>query len=293
LKDFHSRRFVILGVGLIGGSVAAALRRAGRVKQIVGVGRSRANMERALALGVVDLVAQDAAEAVLGADVVLLSVPVQQNARVLAQIAASLPPDCLLTDAGSTKRDVVANLREFLPDRLAQCVPAHPIAGAELNGVDAANAGLFVGKNAVVTPLPENRLDAVERTEALWTACGAVVTRMAPEHHDRIFSAVSHLPHVLAFALVNAMSQREDAAELFRFAAGGFRDFTRIAGSSPEMWRDIALANRDALLADIEAYREQLAQLAGMIADADGSAIEAVFSRARQAREQWLRGTKS
>jgi prephenate dehydrogenase len=293
LKDFHSNRFVILGVGLIGGSVAAALRRAGRVREIVGVGRSRANMERALALGVVDMVAEDATKAMIGADVVLLSVPVQQNARVLEQIAATLPPDCLLTDAGSTKRDVVANLRKILPSRLAQCVPAHPIAGAELNGVEAANAGLFVGKNVVVTPLPENRLDAVERTEAMWSACGAVVSRMAPEQHDRIFSAVSHLPHVLAFALVNAMSRREDAEDLFRFAAGGFRDFTRIAGSSPEMWRDIALANRDALLADIEAYREQLAQLAGMIADADGAAIEAVFSRARQAREQWLRGAKA
>ena len=289
LSEFSCNKLVVVGVGLIGGSVAAALRRAGRVRRVVGVGRGRANIERALELKVIDEASDDIAVAVQGADLVLLAVPVQQNDQVLAQLAGSLSAQTLVTDAGSTKMDYVAAVRRLLPALLAHVVPAHPIAGAELTGVDAAHPGLFVDKNVVLTPLPENHVQAVDRIESMWKACGARVSRMSPEHHDRVFSAVSHLPHMLAYTLVHMIATRPDAKELFSFAAGGFRDFTRIASSSPEMWRDIASTNRAALLADIETYQQQLTHLAGLIRDADAEQLGKIFETARNARNAWLR----
>ena len=289
VSEFSCNKLVVVGVGLIGGSVAAALRRAGKVRRIVGVGRGRANIERALELKVIDEASDDIAVAVQGADLVLLAVPVQQNDRVLAQLAESLSAQTLVTDAGSTKMDYVAAVRRLLPALLAHVVPAHPIAGAELTGVTAAQPGLFVDKNVVLTPLPENDIRSVDRIEAMWQACGARVSRMSPEHHDRVFSAVSHLPHMLAYALVHMIATRPDAQELFTFAAGGFRDFTRIASSSPEMWRDIASTNRAALLADIAAYQAQLAHLAALIRDADAEQLGRIFETARNARNAWLR----
>ena len=289
LSEFSCNKLVVVGVGLIGGSVAAALRRAGKVRRIVGVGRGRANIERALELKVIDEASDDIAVAVQGADLVLLAVPVQQNDHVLAQLAKSLSAQTLVTDAGSTKMDYVAAVRRLLPALLANVVPAHPIAGAELTGVNAAQSGLFVDKNVVLTPLPENNIQAVDSIESMWKACGARVSRMSPEHHDRVFSAVSHLPHMLAYTLVHMIATRPDAQELFSFAAGGFRDFTRIASSSPEMWRDIASTNRAALLADIAAYQEQLTHLAGLIRDADAEQLGRIFETARNARNAWLR----
>jgi len=289
LNDFHCDTLVVIGVGLIGGSVAAALRRAGRVRHIVGVGRGRANIERALALRVIDEAIEDVAVAVKGADIVLLAVPVRQNDRVLAQLAASVAAQTLVTDAGSTKGNFVAAVRQLLPSHLSHVIPAHPIAGAELTGVDAANSELFVDRKVVLTPLPENHAGAIDRIESLWRACGAHVSRMSCERHDRVFSAVSHLPHMLAYALVHMIATRPDAPELFSFAAGGFRDFTRIAGSSTEMWRDIALANREVLLADIAGYQRQLGQLAELIRDADAEQLGQIFQTARNARNAWLR----
>jgi prephenate dehydrogenase len=200
-----------------------------------------------------------------------------------------VPPHTLISDAGSTKVDYVAAVRRLLPSHLARVVPAHPIAGAELTGVDAANSGLFVDKNVVLTPLPENLPQAVDRIESMWQACGARVSRMSPSHHDEVFSAVSHLPHMLAYTLVHMIATRPDAQELFSFAAGGFRDFTRIASSSPEMWRDIASSNRDALLADIASYQQQLAHLAELIRTADAEQLGRIFETARNARNAWLR----
>lgn len=289
MSDFHSDRLVVIGVGLIGGSVAAALRRAGKVHRVIGVGRGRANVARALELGIIDDAVEDISAAVKGADAVLIAVPVQQNQRVLAALADALAPGTLVTDAGSTKQDFVAAVRRIAPRHLASVVPGHPIAGAELTGVDAASAGLFEGRNVVLTPLEENQVAAVDRVEAMWKACGARVSRMTPERHDRVFSAVSHLPHMLAYTLVHMLATRPDAEALFGFAAGGFRDFTRIASSSAEMWRDIALANRDALLADIEAYQQQLAELARRLRQADGAEIERIFEAARSARNAWIR----
>ncbi|HEX7954575.1 MAG TPA: prephenate dehydrogenase/arogenate dehydrogenase family protein [Burkholderiales bacterium] len=289
MSDFSCDKLVIVGVGLIGGSVAAALRRAGKVRRIVGVGRGRANIDRALTLGIIDEASDDVAVAARGADIVLLAVPVQQTDRVLARLAAAIDKDTLVTDAGSTKMDYAAAVRKMLPGHLAYAVPAHPIAGAELTGVDAATPELFVGKKVVLTPLPENQPAGIDRIEAMWKACGARVSRMSPEHHDRVFSAVSHLPHMLAYTLVHMIATRPDAQELFSFAAGGFRDFTRIASSSPEMWRDIACSNRDALLADIASFQLQLTHLAALIRDADTQQLEKIFDGARNARDAWLR----
>ena len=289
MSNFHSDRLLVIGVGLIGGSVAAALRRAGKVRRVIGVGRGRANIARALELGVIDDAIEDIAAAVKGTDAVLIAVPVQQNPRVLGALADALTPGTLVTDVGSTKQDFVAAVRRIAPRHLASVVPGHPIAGAELTGVDAASAGLFDGRNVVLTPLEENQAAAVDRVEAMWKACGARVSRMSPERHDRVFSAVSHLPHMLAYTLVHMIATRPDAEALFGFAAGGFRDFTRIAGSSTEMWRDIALANRETLLADIEAFQRELAELARRLRQADGAEIERIFEAARSARNAWIR----
>ncbi len=289
MSDFSCDRLVVVGVGLIGGSVAAALRRAGKVRRIVGVGRGRANIDRALALGIIDEAGDDLSVAARDADIVLLAVPVQQTGCVLAKLAGAVRANTLVTDAGSTKMDYVAALRRILPAHLAQAVPAHPIAGAELTGVDAATPGLFVDKNVVLTPLPETHALAVDRIESMWKACGARVSRMSPEHHDQVFSAVSHLPHMLAYTLVHMIATRPNAQELFSFAAGGFRDFTRIASSSPEMWRDIAASNRDALLADIASYQLQLTHLAELIRNVDTQQLEQIFDSARDARNAWLR----
>ncbi len=289
MSNFHSDRLIVIGVGLIGGSVAAALRRAGSVRRVIGVGRGRANIARALELGVIDEAVEDIAAAVKGADAVLIAVPVQQNPRVLGALADALTPGTLVTDAGSTKQDFVASVRAIASRHLASVVPGHPIAGAELTGVDAASALLFEGRNVVLTPLEENQAAAIDRVEAMWKVCGARVSRMTPERHDRVFSAVSHLPHMLAYTLVHMIATRPDAEALFGFAAGGFRDFTRIAGSSAEMWRDIALANRDALLGDIDAYQQQLTELARSLRRADGAEIERLFEAARRARNALTR----
>ncbi|HVY06323.1 MAG TPA: prephenate dehydrogenase/arogenate dehydrogenase family protein [Burkholderiales bacterium] len=289
MKAFHCAKLVVIGVGLIGGSVAIALRKAGSVDRIVGVGRGRANIQRALELGVIDESASDAALAARDADVVLVAVPVQQTEAVLRSLDAAASSKTLITDAGSTKRDFVSAAGRLLPGHLANVVPAHPIAGAELTGVDAANANLFVDRNVVLTPLPESAQESVDRIEALWKTCGARVSRMTPTRHDQVFSAVSHLPHMLAYALVHMIATRPDAAELFGFAAGGFRDFTRIASSSPEMWRDIATTNREALLEDLASYQNQLSHLADLIRDSSAEQLGEIFQTARDARNAWLR----
>lgn len=280
-------RLVIIGVGLIGGSVALALKHSGQAGRILGIGRRPEELQEALRLGVVDEVATEL-EAVRDADVVLLATPVGQFPAIMQAIAPHLKATAVVTDAGSTKGDVVAAVYANMGAHPGQFVPAHPIAGAEKSGVVAARAELFTGKNVVLTPLPENSAEAVDKVEALWRACGANVCRMTPPAHDAIFAAVSHLPHLLAFALVAEIAGRANAEQLFGFCAGGFRDFTRIAGSSPEMWRDISLANRDALLAELTAYQAQLAGLATLLKNSDAQGLEAVFARAKTARNRWL-----
>ena len=282
------KRVSVIGVGLIGGSFALALKRAKAVDQVTGFGRAGKDLRAALDLKVIDLAATSIADAVRGADLILIATPVRQIHGLLAQIAPHLDADTVVTDAGSTKQDVVSAAREALGARAAQFVPGHPIAGAERSGVDAAQADLFDGRNVVLTPLEENAPHAVERVRAAWTACGANVVEMRDAAHDAVFAAVSHLPHILAYALVDDISTRDNAAELFSFAAGGFRDFTRIASSSPEMWRDIALNNRDALLAEIDAYHARLAEFRKLIDASNGDALERIMADARAARDAWL-----
>ncbi|MFM0594096.1 prephenate dehydrogenase [Paraburkholderia dilworthii] len=292
---FSFNKLVIFGVGLIGGSLARALRERGETtgaRKVIGVGRSSASSARALELGVIDSAValnDDNAlrEALSGADFVLLAAPVAQTQPLLERIAPFLDAETIVTDAGSTKSDVVAAARAALGARIGQFVPGHPIAGREASGPDAALPDLYVNRNVVLCPLPENTAEAVERVAAMWRATGACVRDMSPEQHDRVLASVSHLPHVLSFALVEQILNSPDAALKFSFAAGGFRDFTRIAASSPEMWRDVCVANRAALLEELDSYTAVLARLRAAIEAGDGATLEAVFARSRVARSEW------
>lgn len=280
-------KLVIIGVGLIGGSFALAMKRAGLVGQVVGVGRSLDNLNRAIELGVIDAASQDPAQAVAGADLVMVATPVGQMGRVFDAIAPVLPAQAIVTDAGSTKGDVAQLMRAHLPEHLAYCVPAHPIAGSDRSGAAAAQYGLFEQRRVVLTPLEATLPEAAEAVGQWWQASGARVFSMRADEHDAVFASVSHLPHLLAFAYVEMVANKTDAARCFDFAATGFKDFTRIAGSHPEMWRDISLANREALLADLRTYQAGLAQLTQWVEAGDGAALEQMFQHAREARVQW------
>jgi prephenate dehydrogenase len=281
-------KIVVCGVGLIGGSFALAQKSALATRRVVGMGRSREPLEQALRLGIIDQIATDWGDALEGADLVLLGMPVGQMPAVFAALAPQLGPGTLVTDGGSTKVDVVAAARAALGNKIAQFIPGHPIAGAEKSGVGAATADLYRDKRVVLTPLPENAPEAVARVRAAWEACGAKVSQLAPDAHDRVFAAVSHLPHLLAFALVHDLAGRDNSEELFSFAAGGFRDFTRIASSHPEMWRDICVANRHALLSELDAYMIELMRTRVLLAGGDAAGLEALFSTARARRDAWL-----
>lgn len=281
------QQLAVCGVGLIGGSFALALRQAGAVGRVVGIGRSVASMQAALKLGVVDAVAADWGEALAGTDFVLIAAPVGQMDPIMGAMAPHLRPGVVVTDAGSTKRDVIEAIYRRLGEHLAETVPSHPIAGAEQSGVEAAFPSLYQGRKVVVTPLAENSPAAVARVRAAWQACGAVLHEMSPQEHDRVFAAVSHLPHLLAFGLVHDLAGRANSEQLFSYAASGFRDFTRIAGSHPEMWRDICMANRQALLGELDAYLAELAYLRALLTAGKGDDLECLFKTAREARNAW------
>jgi prephenate dehydrogenase len=284
-------RVVVIGVGLIGGSFALALKQAKACGHVVGVGRNPANLKLALERGAVDSVQSDPARAVEDADLVLVASPVGQFPKIFAAVAPALKPGAILTDGGSTKRDVVKAARKALKKKIGQFVPAHPIAGAEKSGAGAANAELFRGRRVVITPLKENAPESVEKVTQAWSSCGARCSQMTPEQHDSVFAAVSHLPHFLAYALVHEFNGRRNATELFSFAAGGFRDFTRIASSHPEMWRDICVANADKLSTELASYSKKLAAMKKLLARRDGKALEKLFDEARDAREGWMQKT--
>ena len=290
---FVLKKITLFGVGLIGGSFALALRNAGGVGQFVGVGRTATALARARELGIIDIGMTDIAEATSGADLILIAAPVAQTESILASIRPHLQPGTVVTDAGSTKTDIVASARRALGDKIAQFVPGHPIAGRESNGPEAAIADLYVGKKVVLTPLAENSPDDVCRVADAWKLCGAIIHTLTPEKHDCVFAAVSHLPHLLAYALVDDIARKPHADLLFQYAASGFRDFTRIAGSSPEMWRDISLANQAALLDELDSYLLQLTQLRSMLAAGDGVGIEAIYGNAQHARQSWIRSIEA
>ena len=283
------KKIVIFGVGLIGGSVALALKKAGSTAQITGVGRSTESLQTALDLGVIDAASTNVAQAVSDADLILIATPVAQTPVILSAIKPHLGTDTIITDAGSTKSDVLSYASDVLAERASQFVGGHPIAGAEKSGVTAANADLFRSKNVILTPTTKNSAEAISRVKTLWQLCGANVSEMTAETHDSVFAAVSHLPHLLAFALVDDIASRPNAEQLFSFAASGFRDFTRIAGSNPEMWRDISLANKTALLAELTAYQAELVQLKKLLEAEDGAGLQALFERASTARNDWAK----
>jgi prephenate dehydrogenase len=283
-------KLVVVGVGLIGGSFALALKSRGVVGEVVGVGRTRSNLDEALAAGVIDrAVLRDGrwVPELADADIVLLATPVGEFPALLAAMPGALAPSAVVTDGGSTKQDVVAAARAHLGAALPRFVPAHPIAGTEQSGARSAFPTLFEGRHAVLTPLPETDATALARVRTLWEACGADVVTLDAPTHDRILGAVSHLPHFLAAAYVAELAVRPESGELFRLAGSGFRDFTRIAAASPAMWHDIGLANRDALRREIAAFRGALDVLDAALRDGDGRTLSAMLESAAQARRAW------
>jgi len=281
-------KLVIVGAGLIGGSFSLALKKAGAVGEVVGVGRRRETLEKAQQLGVIDVIGGYDSDTFKGAGLVLIATPVGQMQPVMRAMAPLLDKTTVVTDGGSTKQDVVKLARAELAAHLARVVPGHPIAGTEHSGPEAAFPELYRGRRTVLTPLPESLPEAVALVRAAWETCGARVTELPAGDHDAALAAVSHLPHLLAFALVDELGLRPNGEQMFSFSGGGFRDFTRIASSHPEMWRDIALANQAALSAELVRYRDKLAVLQRLLDAGDGTAMQDMFERARTARARWL-----
>ncbi len=278
-------RLALIGVGLIGGSLARALRDAGHVREVIGYGRGLANLQRAVELGVADRVETSLPALVRDADMVVLATPVGSMAGILEAIAPYLAHDAVVTDVGSVKGAIVDAARAVLGGKLSSFVPGHPIAGTERTGVEASFSSLFVGRRVVLTPLPETRAEAVARVRAMWQAAGAEVVSMSVEHHDAVLAATSHLPHLLAYALVDMLARLDDSREIFAYAAGGFRDFTRIASSDPEMWRDISLANRAAIVKMLKKYRTELNGLIAAVEAGDAVMLQTLFEHAKAARD--------
>ena len=271
----------------MGGSFALALKRAGLVRRVVGFSPSQATRERALDMGVIDAIAPSATQAAQGSDLVLVAVPVAATQSTLAALAGSLSPQALLMDVGSTKRDVVQAAALALGDKLPTFVPAHPIAGKEVAGVAHADVDLYNGCQVILTPMEQTGKAQLAQAQALWTGLGAQVRTMSALEHDSAFAAVSHLPHLLAFAAMNAVNAQAQAAQFLSLAGPGFRDFTRIAASDPAVWRDILHANRDQLLLQSQHLREALQSFETALAQGDNAALQALISAASQSRAAW------
>ncbi len=285
-------RLLIYGLGLIGGSLAMAARRRGLCREVLGVSRRRETLDRALEMGVVDAVFDSGTEALATlepGDAVVICVPTLSVRDTLAQLREYLDPAVTVTDVASVKGSVVAAAREVYGTVPSQLVPGHPIAGSEKSGVEAANPELYVNHRVILTPGPETGADHLERVARLWRGTGAEVSLMSVADHDRVLAATSHLPHVLAFSLVDNLAGKRENREIFRYAAGGFRDFTRIAGSDPVMWRDICLANRDAIVAGLDDLSGSLGELREALIRGDGDCLMGVFTRAREARNHFTR----
>ncbi len=276
----------IVGVGLIGASLGLALKGAGVVREVIGVGRSSANLDQAKKMGAIDRVA-DLAEAVQSSQWIVLCVPVAQMRAIFTQLEPHLGPNTLITDAGSTKSDVILAAKEVLGKKVCQFIPAHPIAGGAQHGAAAARADLFQGKQTIICQLQENSAADVALVEEFWKVLGSNIKRISAVQHDAIYAAVSHLPHILSYALMASVLNSEDAEQKLGHAGAGFRDFTRIAASSPEMWRDICIANKQAILKELDQYLSVTGRLREMIAKEDAAGLEKVFQKASQARQKW------
>lgn len=287
MSEILIQRLCIIGVGLIGGSLARALRQAGVVGEIVGCGRDTEHLQRALELGVIDRFSTDMAAAVKDADVVVLAVPMGVMQQVFSQIKDHISKTCVLTDVGSVKGHAVTAAEKVFGQSPSNFVPGHPIAGTEKNGVEASFAELFRGRRIILTPTDQSDRAAVSKVRAMWEASGAHVMEMNVQHHDEVLAATSHLPHMLAYALVDTLARMDDSQEIFTYAAGGFRDFTRIASSDPQVWHDICIANQDALLDVMQRFRDDLQLLIDAIGQGDSEFLQQTFTRAKQARDTY------
>lgn len=277
----------LIGCGLMGGSFALALKRAGLVRRVVGYSKSPSTTERARQLGVIDIEAPSALLAVSGADLVLLAVPVAATETTLKAIRHLIDPRMLILDVGSTKRDVVDAARRVLKNDVGLFVPCHPITGREVSGVENADAGLYTGQQVILTPIERTLAARTDQAEALWRALGCDVVRMSPESHDAAFAAVSHLPHLIAFALMNSIAAQPDGATFMSLAGPGFRDFSRIAASDPQVWRDVLIANREEVGAQIEHFQQALTALRQLIDSGQSDELERLINRASHARAHW------
>lgn len=277
----------LIGCGLMGGSFALALKRAGLVKRIVGYSKSPTTTERARQIGVIDVEAPSALLAVSGADIVLLAVPVSATEATLKAIRHLITPHTLVMDVGSTKQDVVDAARRVLRENVGCFVPAHPIAGKEVSGVEHADANLYNGKQVILTPVERTFTIQLQKAVDVWTALGCDVVQMSPQAHDAAYAAVSHLPHLLAFALMNSIEGQAYGMDYLSLAGPGFRDFTRIAASDPKVWRDILLANKEELLAQSKVFQQTLISLEKLISSGDGDALEICIQQASQTRADW------
>ncbi len=282
------RQLTIIGVGLIGGSLARALKQTGFCAEVVGCSRDATHLQKAVDLGVIDRFSTEIAEAVRGAEIVLLAVPLGAMEACFAAMAGNLPSDVVITDAGSSKASVVSAAKSAFGDLPTGLVPGHPIAGTEQSGVEASFAELYQGRRVILTPLPTSSAEAVAKVRAMWQQAGAIVDEMGVEHHDEVLAATSHLPHMLAYSLVDTLVSMDESEEVFRFAAGGFRDFTRIASSDPVVWRDICVANRKALLEVLERYLSDLEKITDLVRKGDGESLGDVFQRAKAARDRFV-----
>lgn len=277
----------LIGCGLMGGSFALALKRAGLVKRVVGYSKSPSTTERARQLGVIDVEAPSALLAVSGADIVLLAVPVSATEATFKAIRHLVGPATLIMDVGSTKRDVVDAARRVLRDHVGAFVPCHPITGKELSGVEHADADLYSGKQVILTPIERTYTVQLQKAIDVWTALGCHVVKMSPQTHDAAFAAVSHLPHLIAFAMMNGISGQEHGKDYLSLAGPGFRDFTRIAASDPKMWRDILIANREELLEQSRIFQHMLQSLEQLISSGSGDVLEVLIEQASETRANW------
>ena len=286
--NIHFDKVTIIGVGLIGGSLAITLREKGLCSKVVGVGRRLSNLERARELGVIDSFTSDVAKGVQGADLVVVAVPVAATGAVIQAARESLKKGAIVTDVGSVKGGVIAEVEPLIPEG-THFVPAHPIAGTEHSGVEAAFSGLFNKKRCIITPTEKTDPNALSTVRALWEAAGSEVVEMAPDCHDLVVAAISHLPHVIAYALVNTIAgieEDERSTNVLRYSAGGFKDFTRIASSSPEMWSDICKMNKGHLLECIADFQETLKTIQSAISDDDFKRLKELFERAKKVRDE-------
>lgn len=280
----------VIGCGLMGGSFALALKRAGLAKRVIGYSKSPSTTERAKKMGVIDDTAESALLAVSGSDIVLMAVPVSASEATFKAIRHLVEPGVLFMDVGSTKRDVVDAARRVLKERVGSFVPAHPIAGKEVSGVAHADASLYAGRQVIITPLPQTDAELVQKATDVWSAIGAQVLRMTPENHDAAFAAVSHLPHMLAFAFFNSVAKQPAGRDFLSLAGPGFRDFTRIAASDPEVWRDILMSNREEILKQSMRFRHTLDALEHVIKTSNVEALEDLIRSASDARANWQMG---